>query len=77
MPELSQDALLRLGARYALYLLYRDQHEQRTMQEMTATADYGNLWELFASGLNGPDPHPQVSLNDIIEYVHRQLGEEI
>ncbi len=61
----------------ALFLLYRDQHEKRTMQEMTATADYGNLWELFAAGLNGPDPHPQVSLNDIIEHVHAQLQAEV
>jgi hypothetical protein len=43
------------------------------MQEMTATADYGNLWDLLAAGLNGPEPHPQVPLNEIIERVHEQL----
>ncbi len=77
MPELSQDALLRLGVRYALYLLYRDQHEKRTMQEMTATAEYGNLWELLSAGLNGPEMNPQVSLNDIIEHVHARLQAEV
>jgi len=76
VPELSKEALLRLGAQFALFLLYRDQHEHRTMQEMTATADYGNLWELLAAGLNGPEEHPQVPLNEIIEWVHKQLQPE-
>jgi len=74
--EIPAEALLRLGAQFALFLLYRDQHEHRTMQEMTATADYGNLWELLAAGLNGPEEHPQVPLNEIIEWVHKQLQPE-
>ena len=59
---MTQDEILRLGAKFALHLLYRDQHDQRTMSEATASADYGNLWELLAAGLDGPEPHPQVAL---------------
>ena len=73
MPELSKDALLRLGARYALYLLYRDQHEQRPMAEVVVSADYCNLWDIMDAGLKGPELNPQVSLNEIIEYVHAQM----
>ncbi len=58
--ELTQDAILRLGAQFALHLLYRDQHDKRTMSEVTATADYGNLWDLLAAGLNGPKPKDRV-----------------
>ena len=71
---MTQDEILRLGAKFALHLLYRDQHDQRTMSEATASADYGNLWELLAAGLDGPKPHPQVALDEIIERVTGQLN---
>ncbi len=71
---MTQDEILRLGAKFALHLLYRDQHNQRTMSEATASADYGNLWELLAAGLDGPEPHPQVALDEIIERVTGQLN---
>jgi len=74
MKNLTQDEILRLGAHFALHLLYRDQHDKRTMSEVTAAADYGNLWELLAAGLNGPEPHPQVPLDEIIERVTQQLS---
>ncbi len=71
---MTQDEILRLGAKFVLHLLYRDQHDQRTMSEATASADYGNLWELLAAGLDGPEPHPQVALDEIIERVTGQLN---
>ena len=72
---MSQDEILQLAARFAQHLLYRDQHDQRTMREVTASADYCNLWELLGAGLDDPDPIPQVPLSEIIAFAQEALGE--
>jgi hypothetical protein len=67
----AEPGYLRLGALYALHLLYRDQHR---MGDLGGSADYCNLWELLATGLEGPEDHPQVPLAEIVEYVEAQIA---
>jgi hypothetical protein len=71
---MTQDEILRLAARFALHLLYKNQHK---MGEFGGSADCCNLWELLTAGLGNVDPHPQVPLNEIIERAQQMLGPEV
>lgn len=69
----SQHEVLKLAARYALHLLYTKSHE---MGEFGKSADHCNLWDLLQEGLGHHDEHPQVSLEEIISFVKKQLGDK-
>jgi hypothetical protein len=67
-----EEQTLILAARFALHLLYQYQH---SMGIFAGSADYCNLLALLQAGLGNQDQNPQVSLDEIIARVRKQLGE--
>jgi hypothetical protein len=65
-----EEQTLILAARFTLHLFY-----QHSMGILAGSADYCNLLALLQAGLGNQDQNPQVSLDEIIARVRKQLGE--